>query len=393
MSLSTSFDDFLTAIRPTKAEMERGRKRHTDLREKLLADDTLAPIIIDTFLQGSYRRSTILRPTREDKMDVDLVVVTDIDERLGTGYAFNLFKPFVEKHYPGRWELQGRSIGIKLNDVDLDLVITARPSETLAVALATQDNAFAVRNGRVKATSNVIRMLTGGDDTVEDWFDTNFRQIPAGMQALTRQRLAKAAMDSADEWRKHPLRIPDREAKEWQDTHPLAQIEWTRAKNAETNGHFINIVKAVKWWKRETPDLPKYPKSYPLEHMIGDCCPDDITAFGDGLRDTLDTMATKYRRHANAGTVPFLSDHGCRDVNVLARVEGDDFQQLHRNIDKARETACRASDCGSDAQAAQLWRNLLGSTFPLLPLPAEAAGTGGFTERRQQSQVSEGRFA
>lgn len=392
MSISTSFNDFLTAIRPTKAEMERGRKRHTDLREKLLADKALAPMIVTTFLQGSYRRSTILRPTRDDKMDVDLVVVTTIDERLGTDYAFKLFRPFVEKHYPGQWKLQGRSIGIKLDDVELDLVITARPSETVTKSLATRDHAFAAHNRLVTPPANWIRQLTGEDETVEDWFDTNVRQIPAGIQALTRQRLATAAMDSADEWRKHPLRIPDREAKAWQDTHPLAQIEWTRAKNAETNGHFINIVKAVKWWKRETPDQPKYPKGYPLEHMVGDCCPNDITVFGDGLRDTLDTMANKYRRFAVSGTVPFLPDHGCQDVNVLALLDGDDFQQFHRGIETAREAACRASDCANDVQAARLWHGLLGAAFPLLGLPAEAA-TGGFTERRQQSQVSEGRFA
>jgi len=392
MSLSTSFDDFLTAIRPTKAEMERGRKRHTDLREKLLADTALAPMIVTTFLQGSYRRSTILRPTREDKMDVDLVVVTTIDERLGTSYAFSLFTPFVERHYPAQWKLQGRSIGIKLNDVELDLVITAKPSEALTTTLATRDHAFAAHNRLVTPPTHWIRQMTGEDETVDEWFDTNFRQIPVGMQALTRQHLAKAAMDRADEWRKNPLRIPDREAKAWQDTHPLAQIEWTRAKNADTNGHFINIVRAIKWWKRESSNLSKYPKGYPLEHMVGDCCPDDITVFGDGLRDTLDTMATKYRRFADAGLVPFLPDHGCQDVNVLALLDGDDFQQFHRGIDKAREAACRASDCGNDAQAARLWHELLGAAFPLLGLPAEAA-TGGFTERRQQSQVSEGRFA
>ncbi|MGE5506600.1 MAG: SMODS domain-containing nucleotidyltransferase [Actinomycetota bacterium] len=393
MSLATSFESFLSSIRPTAADMEKGRKRHTELRENLLADKPLAAMILHTFLQGSYRRSTILRPTNEEKMDVDLVVVTTIDERLGTGYAFDLFKPFVDRHYQGQWKLQGRSIGISLHDVDLDLVITARPPEPLAKSLATRDHAFAAFNKLATTPDNWVRRLTGDDDTVEDWFDAKVRTVPAHLRAGTRQQLAKVAMDSSEEWRKQPLRIPDREAREWQDTHPMAQIEWTRAKNAETNGHFVNIVKAVKCWKREVSGLSKYPKGYPLEHMVGDCCPNDVTTFGDGLRDTLDQMATKYRRFANAGTVPFLPDHGCADVNVLARLDGDDFQLFHRRIDEARETACRASDCNNDADAAGLWHSLLGASFPLPALPAAAMPPGGFSERTRQTEVSDGRFA
>ncbi len=39
----------------------------------------------------------------------------------------DLFIPFLEKFYPGKWETQGRSFGITLSYVELDLVITAIP--------------------------------------------------------------------------------------------------------------------------------------------------------------------------------------------------------------------------------------------------------------------------
>ncbi|MEW5993080.1 MAG: nucleotidyltransferase [Candidatus Zixiibacteriota bacterium] len=401
MSLSTCFDEFLSEIRPTPADKERASRRHTELRERLLADELLSPMIVTTFLQGSYRRATILRPTVEDKMDVDLVVVTTIDERLPPSYAFKLFEPFVERHYRGQWKPQGRSIGIKLNDVDLDLVITAKPAEEKTLlAMAAQDQAFATRNRLVPSVERFQGLRTE-DDTVDDWYRAVLGSVPRANFAEARQRLVKATRDSADEWRKHPLRIPDRDARMWQDTHPLAQIEWTKAKNAATNGHFINIVKAIKWWHRDAEGLPKYPKGYPLEHMAGQCCPDDVTSFADGLRATLEAIATTYRRDADAGRVPFLPDHGCPEINVLARVEGDDFQRFHRGIDAARVTACRASDCRDEVQAARVWKELLGDAFPLEQGDDEgSAGTsaaglvlGGFSPRNEPSSVSEGRFA
>ena len=88
-----------------------------------------------------------------------------------------------------------------------------------------------------------------------------------------------------------------------------------------------------------------------------------------------------------------MSDHGCPDVNVLSRVDADDFQQFHRGIDRARETACRASDCKDEAEAAKVWGSLLGPVFPLLSVPTEPASAGGFTQRERRSEVSEGRFA
>ncbi len=82
-----------------------------------------------------------------------------------------------------------------------------------------------------------------------------------------------------------PLLIPDREAKKWIETNPLAQIQWTQRKNALCNSHYINVVKSLKWWQINNfhdGNLPKYPKGYPLEHIIGFCCPDDISSVAKG---------------------------------------------------------------------------------------------------------------
>ena len=62
--------------------------------------------------------------------------------------------------------------------------------------------------------------------------------------------------DSEQEWKSDPLLIPDREAEEWDKTHPLEQIRWTVEKNKSCNTHYINVVKALKWWRKiQCPDI------------------------------------------------------------------------------------------------------------------------------------------
>ena len=131
MELPSYFRDFVQEIRPTPAQLGDYQAGHKTLRERLYADKRLSPIIVITFLQGSYRRATAIRPHEGKRADVDVIVVTRLsrDEYI-PAKAFELFLPFLEAHYEGKYELNGRSFSIHLSYVDLDLVITAAPSES-----------------------------------------------------------------------------------------------------------------------------------------------------------------------------------------------------------------------------------------------------------------------
>lgn len=75
-------------------------KRHSELREKLEGDEGLKDLMVSTFLQGSYRRGTLIRPNGEDHADVDVVVVTRMNKEDTTpDQALQAFVPFLEKHY------------------------------------------------------------------------------------------------------------------------------------------------------------------------------------------------------------------------------------------------------------------------------------------------------
>lgn len=379
--LPSYFSDFLRSIRPTQSQREKMRDAHRELRERLEADEKLKPLLVATFIQGSYRRFTANRPQNDDACDVDIVVATNLDEKQTTPrQALERFRPFLKEHYEGKYQLQGRSWGIKVDqEVALDLVPTSAPSEVQEQAMAAITKSWDFPIEPVSITANAY----------DDLLTTNNRTL------LDRFELATAESS----WKNEPLRIPDREADIWEDTHPLEQIRWTRQKNAETNGHYVNVVKAIKWWRRLRVSTPSRPKSYPLEHMIGDCCPIGITSVAEGVTRSLEEMESAYRPYVNGGKVPFLGDRGVPSHNVLHRVTADDFGSFLDQVRDASQTARDAIDAETVKQSADLWRKLFGDEFPASPDDDDNKngnsndGGKGFTQRTAPSQIQPGRFA
>ena len=209
--------------------------------------------------------------------------------------AMNVLRPFLNRYYPGKWKKKGRSVGIEMGKVKLDVVLTSAPSEALERSL-------------IKAMQQE-----------NDYGDT---------------------FDTGDEWRNEPLWIPDREAKNWQRTHPREQIRWTQEKNRRTNGHYIHVVKLVKWWWQTQHPEQEHPRSYPLEHIVGDCCPDGVTSLAQAFTETMERIA---RYNPAAGS----PDRGVPEQNVLKRITMADasrFQQFAVQAAAVARRACNSKD-------------------------------------------------
>lgn len=374
-TINSYFSDFIREIKLTDSQAEGCKTGHSTLRERLLNDADLAPIIIDTFLQGSYRRSTAVRPIDNDSnADVDVIVVTNLDKSVVTPQeALNKFKPFLEKHYAGKYKLQGRSWGIKLSYVDLDLVPTSAPSEAQKAVLKSAS----VRTDR----------------TLEESLDWTMKPswLPSEQRNPRFLKEYRTKLEAEKEWQAEPLWIPDREVKTWNETDPLAQIDATSKKNGSCNGHFVNVVKCLKWWRAAKEPKPKYPKSYPLEHLTWTCCPDNITTVADGVVKTLENIRDRYITEAILKTVPFLPDHGVPTHNVLGRISGDDWSTFHKIVTNASKLARKAYDEEDVRESAVLWKQLFGDKFP--DPPAKSNTSGGFTPRKEASLIGGGRFA
>jgi Second Messenger Oligonucleotide or Dinucleotide Synthetase domain len=377
MELPSYFADFLRDIRPSSNQFDDLRRGHTTLRDRLRDDAGLSSIYISDFLQGSYRRATAIRPKGEARSDVDVIVVTDLDRlRFAPQQAIDMFIPFMEKHYKGKYQVQGRSIGISLNYVKLDLVVTSTPPSSdlrSLKSLSVINDAFL--NDQLEWTSNS-------------------EQGDRATTAEPRFLFEKASEEN--DWRGSPLYIPDRDAAMWKRTHPREQIRWTWRKNEATNTHYVNVVKAIKWWRREMASDPKHPKGYPLEHLIGECCPDGITSIAQGITITLETIAARFAPNAALKTTPELSDHGVPEHNVMQRVSGDDFAAFHALITSAAGLARRALDADTASLSAKLWHDLFGSKFPDPPVEKKSqsqSAYGGFTPRENATAIGTGRFA
>ncbi|MFL5345706.1 MAG: SMODS domain-containing nucleotidyltransferase [Hyalangium sp.] len=362
LPLHRFFADFLKEIRPTSAQRADMIDGHLKLQDLLKSDTQLKTGFVGMFLQGSYKRRTAVRPKDGKRADVDLIVVTRMKESEFTpSQAMDCFKPFLERHYKHKYRPQGRSFGIEMYSVEMDLVITAAPAE---------------------AEAGVYSSLTESADVLR-------------LDEEETQPLVKMAEGSVPQWKTEPLRIPDREAGRWQDTHPLVQLSWTIQKNARCSKHFVNVVKALKWWRLvHVSELPERPKSYPLEHLIGDCCPDGISSVAEGVVRTLEQFSRRYASDAARKQAPHAPDRGV-DQDVMARIGGDDFAKFHAQVEAAAKTARKAFEAPDAQTAAPLWRELFGDKFPRAPDGGPSPKKASFTPHDDGGPgvVGPGRFA
>lgn len=375
MILQSDFNTFLQEIRPTKAMRDQLITGHRTLRERLNADADLKPILVSDFLQGSYRRYTAVRPKGDKRSDVDIVVVTKLDENEYTPKdALALFEPFLNKHYKGKWRPQGRSFGIEMSYVELDVVPTSAPPKQeygilQSDAVTSDENIVEARDWRLHRS----------------WLAPEHR-----MRADAKLLLDETADES--EWRAQPLRIPDRDADKWDDTHPLEQILWTRDKNSGCNSHFVSVVKCIKWWRLEHYAEPVHPKGFPLERLVGEHCPYGIESVAEGVVKTLESIVSSYAVLVLTKGKPTLPDYGVPSHDVFERITGEDFCMFYDQVKTGANLARRAFDSEDRTQSGNLWREMFGSKFPAPP----ENGSGkkaGFTTPTDPAAPGSGRFA
>ena len=355
MELPSYFNDLLAKIRPTQDTLDECIKAHSELREALMSDPELKGILVTTFLQGSYRRSTMVRPQKSSKADVDIVVVTNLDSnKWSPAQVQELFCKVLDKYaeYRGKYKRQGRSIGLSKGQVNLDLVVTAAPSEAQKSILLSE---------AIRSTFSV--------EGNPEW------------------EFAKGAQSSAPEWKLEPLLIPDRDANRWEQTDPISQIEWTHDKNRRTNGHYVNVVKVVKWWwAQQSSGRQGVPKGYLIERLVGLHCPDHIDGVAEGFATTLEGIRDTYSAGARLGRTPFIPDVGIPSNNVFKRVPPDCFQEFYGEAKTCAAKARQALDDQDTESSALGWIAILGSLFPS---PSGSNPGGGVRSSRTFRRPSE----
>jgi hypothetical protein len=124
MKLNANFDEFLAAIEPTASTRETAISAHSTLRDRLANDADFAKLHVETFLSGSYKRSTAIQPIK----DTDIVVIINEDSTRLPLKVLGELKQVLDKYYPAKSASQRRSIRIDLTKISLDVIPALAPN-------------------------------------------------------------------------------------------------------------------------------------------------------------------------------------------------------------------------------------------------------------------------
>lgn len=119
MELSSDFKALARSIEPTAAHVAAAKAAHEKVREQLKTDEESKEAHRDTFLSGSYARSTAIN----DINDVDVICLLDIDHSITAPEVVLAWMHGILSRYYSEAKRQGRSIGVQAaKGVWLDIV-------------------------------------------------------------------------------------------------------------------------------------------------------------------------------------------------------------------------------------------------------------------------------
>ena len=159
-----------------------------------------------------------------------------------------------------------------------------------------------------------------------------------------------------------PLWIPDRDARQWVQTHPKGQISAATSKNKATNGYYVQTVKLLKAWRDRLPTEKSKPKSYILETLIHRTIGLPSSHAG-AVVSVLEGIQTSCGFYRGTSMVPQIPDPGYSLTNVAKRWTSGDFDAFLDQVKPAAETARKAFNATDETESRQLWCKLFGSTF------------------------------
>jgi hypothetical protein len=130
MTPNARFTELLHDIEPSATTVSSAMAAHEAMRDFLCDHDSFGNCHVKTFLSGSYRRNTAIRPRIKDgvltRPDIDIIVVTNhtlVD--CPKGVVDQLFKA-IEDGYDNI-RRQTRSVGVTTSTVEMDVVPIIEP--------------------------------------------------------------------------------------------------------------------------------------------------------------------------------------------------------------------------------------------------------------------------
>jgi hypothetical protein len=126
MTTQQQFLDLLWEIEPSTSTVDACSSAHITLRAALRTDEKFSKLHVATFLSGSYKRDTAIRPAKIDgvlqRPDVDIIVVTNHTTDDDPHAVLDaLHQALLDAGYKNL-KINRRSIAVTLTTVDMDVV-------------------------------------------------------------------------------------------------------------------------------------------------------------------------------------------------------------------------------------------------------------------------------
>lgn len=307
MSVQTQFNKLLSDIEPSQTTKTNASRAHTDLRDFLAGHETYKKVYVRSFLSGSYKRNTAIRPRVKagvaDRADIDIIVVTNNSRSDDPEAVIDELHKVLKERYESHRK-QGRSVGVSTALADMDVVPVIE--ETFLFA------------------SPVMYVP---DRQRKEWVKTN----PEGHTAWTTSKNKEAG----DRFK------------------PLVKlVKWWRRENP--------------WWAVNATSPKRKPKGFQLECIVAENMDVAETQWAELFVGTLEAIKAKYAWAVSLGSVPYLQDPAVPGNNVMAGVEPEVFKRFY---DKASEHAAlgrEAIDLEKEDPdgALERWRKIFGPRFP-----------------------------
>ena len=306
MTPNARFNEFISDITPSTTTDKQSASSHLRVRDVICSD------VIRTFLGGSYKRKTAIRPATKngdiERPDVDIYVVVTGSEWTKTPEELidDLFSV--------------------LNKNRSELNITKIKRNRCSIAISTD-----------KADMDISPLLEKDS--------TGF------------------------------FRIGNRETGEWYQTEPEEHTRWSADINSQVSGRFNSLVKLIKWNRREFPTNYKHPKSIVLEVLIANNMDRQEKHFGKGVHQLFVNIVDTYAFSITIGYVPVLDDPAVSGGNLLQGVSFEAFNAFFEKTKSFRDLAQKALEAEKQEKATEYWRKIFGVRFPQTKSSSNSKGS------------------
>lgn len=131
MGTHAQFETLLRDIEPSPTTKKNASGAHRTLRAYLAAHEDFKSVHLDTFLAGSYRRDTSIRPRRigdrEARPDIDIIAVTNHTRDDDPKAVLTLLRSCLAEEYTLDDKPHDRSVGVITEQVEMDVVPIIAP--------------------------------------------------------------------------------------------------------------------------------------------------------------------------------------------------------------------------------------------------------------------------